>query len=287
MTARILDCTVDEYHADPCPTPSLSASLATVMATKSPAHAWLEHPKLGKVEEPEEGTKATDAGELIHTLMLGNGRPISIIEAPDFKTKKAREDRDVARATGKLPVLAHKLADGVKVAKILTDRLEALKITLDGESEVKIGWQCETDDGELLLCRSMIDHAFLTEGRIFDLKTIRSASPKQCSRSAIDYGYDIQWAAYTKAVGALHPHLIGAVDMIFLFCEIEPPYAVTPARPDGMMRELGLARWNRAASTWAKCLRSGEWPGYATDVVPLTVPGWALMDEGLTAAGLF
>lgn len=282
--ARILDISTADYHADNVgPTPTLSASIATTMATKSPAHAWLEQPKLGAVAR--DATKATDAGSVIHTLTLGEGTELAVIEADNYRTKKAQEERDVAHATGKVPVLARELDEARAVAKILREKIERFGIALTGESEVKLAWEYETVEGLVVPCRSMVDHLLLEQGTVYDLKTIRSAHPKQCSRSAVDYGYDIQWAAYTRAVGRLAPHLLGAVDMIFLFCEIEPPYAVTPARPDGMMRELGAARWERAATTWAKCLRSGEWPGYASDVMPLTVPGWALMEEGLTEAG--
>src|SRR5215831_5713580 len=35
-----------QYHADPCPTPSLSASIIKLICLDSPAHAWTAHPKL-------------------------------------------------------------------------------------------------------------------------------------------------------------------------------------------------------------------------------------------------
>ena len=46
--ARILDVTHEQYLADPCATPSLNQSTAHVMLTKSPLHAWHQHPRLGK-----------------------------------------------------------------------------------------------------------------------------------------------------------------------------------------------------------------------------------------------
>ena len=40
------DMTTDEYHADPCPEPSLSASIAETIWRESPNHARNEHPRL-------------------------------------------------------------------------------------------------------------------------------------------------------------------------------------------------------------------------------------------------
>jgi len=35
----IFEYTADVYHADPCPKPSLSASIAHILCSQSPAHA--------------------------------------------------------------------------------------------------------------------------------------------------------------------------------------------------------------------------------------------------------
>ena len=39
---------MDEYHADPCPTPSLSSGIARVLWANTPMHAWFKHPRLNK-----------------------------------------------------------------------------------------------------------------------------------------------------------------------------------------------------------------------------------------------
>jgi hypothetical protein len=96
----------------------------------------------------------------------------------------------------------------------------------------------------------------------------------------VEYGYDIQGVAYPRALERLEPELVGRVDMLFLFCEIEPPYSVLPARPDGALREIGLQRWLRAAQKWRTCLESGEWPDYADEgPVVLEAMAWDITRE--------
>ena len=109
-----------------------------------------------------------------------------------------------------------------------------------------------------------------------DVKTITSADPGTCSRHAYNFGYDIQCAAYTEAITAIKPEWAGRLEFIFLFCELEPPYAVVPRRPDNAMLELGRRRWQRAKEVWKDCLARGAWPGYADDIDTLYLPGWAV-----------
>ena len=130
------------------------------------------------------------------------------------------------------------------------------------------------DDGHLIINSR--------QNTIYDVKTIRSADPQSCSRHAYEYGYDIQAAAYRSAVSKLHPKLAGAIDFIFLFVEVEPPYAVHPCRPDGTLRELGERRWQRAVDLWSRCITSDTWPGYSQGISTLSAPLWALaQEEGL------
>ena len=59
-----------DYHADCCPVPSLSSSIARKLINESPAHAYLAHPKLGK--GPNESTNSLSLGSLVHSLMDDN-----------------------------------------------------------------------------------------------------------------------------------------------------------------------------------------------------------------------
>lgn len=276
MSARILQCTAADYHLDPSETPSLSSSIAHTLVSKSPRHAHLEHPRLGARRRPP--TKETDAGSLIHELILGCGGGFDVVDAEDWRTKDAKEARDASRAMGRVPVLRGDMDDAITVVSELKHEFDQLGIALSGASEVTVLWE-ETAGRRQVSCRCRMDHLILSDGVIYDVKTIRSAHPRICEKHMVEYGYDIQWAAYSSALAALRPNLAGHVDFAFLFCEIEPPYCVTPARPDGSMRQLGAARWGRAVETWEECLRTNTWPGYANGFIALAAPPWAISQE--------
>lgn len=277
--ARIMPVTAEEYTADPCRVPSLNASTAHALVRRgsSPLHAWTHHPRLGA--RANGSTRPMHDGQVIHRLLLGAGRDFELIEAPDYRTGLARERRDAAIAAGKIPILAHDYAAKYAAARALRKRCSELGFEFDGQSEVAIEWEeCAYGDPPVL-CRSMLDH-IRSGARLIDLKKAETADPRQIERTLIDYGLDIQWAAYTRAYGMLEPDSIGRVDFTFLFVEIEPPYCVTPARLDGHLREHGLARWERAVLKWRECLASGEWPDYSEgQVVTLSAPAWALAAE--------
>lgn len=268
------------YHADPCREPSLSSSVAHVLVAKSPLHAWHLHPRLGG--KRNAATRSTDRGSIAHALLLGTAdKELLVVQADDWRTKAARDLRDAARGTGQVAVLQHELDDASAAVKGIKARFKALKVRLNGKSEISLFWSETADDGTVVQCRGRIDHLVLTpaRARILDLKTCRSAHPRSCRSHAYEYGYDIQAAAYRSAITQLYPRFAGREEFLFLFAELEEPYGVLTCEPAGSLTELGNRRWRRAVNLWATCLRTKRWPGYADGVVQLEAPSYALMDE--------
>lgn len=264
--------TPERYFADPCATPSLSSSIANVIDSESPLHAWSRHPRFGGVKRAP--TKAFDRGSLSHALLLGSGKDVSIIEADDYKTKAAQADRDEAREAGLVPVLAADYEDAKRTAEKLRQRFAELGIVLDGQSELTALWTERARNGGEVQCRGMIDH--LKPPTIYDLKSIRSAKHDMCRKHIETYGYAIQGAAYERAIERIYPALTGRVRFVFVFFELEPPYAVTPIRLSGSFRHIGSRAWQRSVDAWEECLRTGSWPGYADEIVTLEPSPWAL-----------
>lgn len=268
MTARILNCTEREYFSDPCDRPSLSASVANVLVTKSPLHAWCVHPKLGKQEEAEaEDTKAMIEGKVIHRLILGKGEEIVVCPFNDFRSNAARAMRDEAVLNEKVPVIEHRMAELSAAADLISAKLASYGYVFDGESEVAYEWE---EDGERgpVLCRGRMDHVRLGDDfvDIYDLKKIVSADPLTISRHLYDYAYEIQHRAYTSCMAKLRPDAPETkIRMTFLFMEVEPPYAVTDVVLPESFLEIGRLRWDRAVLLWERCLRTNCWPEYRSD----------------------
>ncbi len=273
--ARILNVTEEEYFADPCAVPSLSQSIANVLVTESPRHAWLRHPRLGK--QPEEATRALDDGSVLHKLLLGKGASVQIIDADSYRTKAVQMIRDAAVDEGKIPMLVAQYNRLSEAADRLRQQCAALGFPLTGQSEVAIEWT--EGEADPVLCRGRLDHVFLDRGVIYDVKKTRSANPKYLRRNFVELGYASQYAAYTRALAKLAPEFEGRVDFVFLFMEIEPPYSVVPVRPDGAFKEIGALRWQRAVDMWRQCLCTNHWPSYCDSAITLEAPVWVINQE--------
>lgn len=280
--AKLVHMSEGEYHADPCDTPSLSQSIAHTLVSRSPFHAWRQHPRLGG--KPKAPNGSMDFGSVVHAMLLGAGKEYVVLRAPDgteyedLKTKAAQRVRDEARAAGKVPILAKTERDALALADVLRRRLADFDVELSGRSEVTVLWQEKTKDGTLVPCRGRLDHWREDIATIYDLKIVRSAHPKACQSHLVGFGGDIQAAAYVSAMSRVYPDLAGRLRFVFLFCEAETG-TVTPVVRGASMRDLGNRRWKRAVETWARCVRTGTWPPYVTVTMPIEAPQWALYAE--------
>jgi len=77
-----------QYHGDPAPEPSISASLIRMLLEASPLHAWRAHPRLGNCGEDRK-TAESDCGTAAHALLLEGRDIVDVIDAPDWRTKVA------------------------------------------------------------------------------------------------------------------------------------------------------------------------------------------------------
>lgn len=277
-----LPCLVDDmpeatYHGDPFPTLSLSSSIAHLLVNKSAAHAFEAHPRLGG--RPFKPSASMDAGTVGHMLLLGKGsEQLVIVDAPDWRKKVNQEARDAARAAGKTPVLKKDVLRIEYAVQAWRDQLANFGIALDGRSEVSAFWEERDDSGHPVPCRGRFDHWDEKRAIVWDVKTSRSAHPRAIQKHIESYGYEIQAAAYRSAISKLHPELAGRVRYGWLFCEVEPPYVVTPAFPAESLAELGKLRWQQAVSLWSHHLRSKTWPGYVSAPVRIEASPWAMRD---------
>jgi hypothetical protein len=266
--ARLLNLTPAEYHGDPLNgVPALSQSIAHTLISKSPLHAWQEHPLLGRISRP--ATSALDSGQIIHRLLLEKGADIAIapaewldakgkpVPAIEWRTNSAKDWKAAALADGKLPMLQHEASEFMATAAAIQDRIKSLGLSIRGTPESMVTWE---EDG--VVCKGMMDLLDLENGTAWDLKSIRSAHPDQCRKHMTQYGYHIQSECYRSAINQLRPELNGRALVYFIFFELEPPYAVLPAEADGEMVEMGERDWERAVRTWKKCLATNTWPGY-------------------------
>lgn len=298
-----LDETV--YHDDPTwGPPMLSHSIGKVLLQKSPLHAWIEHPRGGNVRR--EPTPAQARGTLIHGLVLGTISPkkpkpdknIEVVDCETWRKKADQERKKALIAAGRLPMSATEwerynqkldddwleMEDAIEVAADIREQLRndhGIRIG-DGLFVEHVGiWEEATSFGPIL-CRCRLDLLHLNTAAIVDLKTANDANPKWLPKRIVDYGYDLQYGAYTSFIRKLLPDLAGREDFKLIFCEELPKGAprraiVMPAPLDGEFRKIGEAKWERATETWARCLASDLWPSYPI-VDRVSPPAWEMTE---------
>ena len=247
-------------------TPRLSPSIANLLLTRSPLHAWGAHRLLGQLER--EATDAQRNGSLLDALLLG--REDRIVEAPfdDFRTKAAKEFRDDPAHASKIMVKSADLSEAKNTAARILARVAALGLLLSWEPTRR-----HELTSDCVLCFGEIDgHAFDGDRRfVVDVKTTENAHPIESRKSIERYGYHVQGAAYAEATG---------LPVLFLFAETEGVCDVTPFELSGSLLELGQRRWARAKRVWSECLASGVWPGAAGGkIVQLPASDFALNRE--------
>lgn len=269
--AGIHTLAAEEYHADPCERPSLSASIANVLCRQSPRHAWAAHPRLNPSYRTEESEKF-DIGKAAHALLLEGGmESVEVIEADDWRTKAAKEARDEARAAGRFPLLARQWQDVEQMTNAAAAQLARSDadppVFTDGTPEQTAVW-----DDEGVLCRARIDWLRDDLTAIDDYKTTsRSASPESWSHTLFNMGCDVQAAFYLRGIA----NLTGMTpEWRFVVQETYPPYALSvfSLAPDA----LALARRKvaYAINTWRDCLARDHWPAYTERIVWAEAPPW-------------
>lgn len=261
-----------EYHADPAPVPSLSNSIAQVLLTSSPMHAWTKHPRLNPHCERDDSSRM-DIGSAAHAVLLEGGwGMVEEVPADDWRKKASQEARDAIRAEGRIPVLTamyRALQQMVPVAQAYMATNPDLKgLETDGRPETTLIWR---EGPTWLRCRPDLraDDGVV----IMDYKTTTSAAPHVFERQIERMGYDVQGSFYlrgNRAVGAPSDSRF-----IFLAQEITPPYACQAIGLAPSYLAMGDMKVDRAIQTWRACMASGRWPAYLPQTVWAEVPDWA------------
>lgn len=255
------DVDENDYHADH---DSLSSSGARTLLS-SPAKFRYRQ------DNPENGNTNFDVGHYVHSLVLGEGSDVTILDFDSYKTKAAQEQRDKAYETGQVPVLRSDadmcLAMADQVNAHPTAR--ALLTDPDGAAELSLYWHDEQTGVRL---RARID--WLTPGIAVDLKTTgTSASPQEWGTTAARYKLPFQAAWYLEALRCLNIETSAA--FVFINVEKDEPHLVSLTQLPERAIELGASQMRRAINTYAHCIETGTWPGYGNQIHTVDLPGWA------------
>ena len=260
-----------DYNNDPCPLPSLSASIAKLLVNRSPMHAMNKHPRLNKnfVEEEKESTRPMDIGTAAHKLFLGKGADVVVVPFADFRKDAAKQARDQARARGAVPILEDDMAAVHLMVEGIRDQLAGTRFAkcfADGKPEVTAAWQ----DRGGVWCRIRFDYLpnYVYAGGhvcIADLKTTGgSAHADDWQSVAFDKAYDYSSVLYPRGLKHLIP-AIGEIEYNYLVVEQKEPFAINVVRFGNQALAEAEEMVEMAISTWGVCMKRGVWPGYDID----------------------
>jgi len=273
MKAGVYTIPPERYHADPADEPSLSAHTAHVLLTRSPLHAWTQHPRLNPDYQREErGT--FDLGTAVHDLWLrGKQDTVRVVEADDWRTKLAREQRDEAYAAGLVPLLAkdwqrvREMVDAIE-GQLAEREDDPPLFAKAGKPEQTVAWR---ERG--VTCRALVDWLHNDHSAIDDLKTCWSANPFTWTRSVMwNIGADIQAVMHKLGV-----QRVTGRDPLFRFVVVEkqPPYALSVVSLAPAAIALAEDKVNHALDVWRRCLEAGDWPAYTKEVCYAEPAPWS------------
>lgn len=267
MTVDVREILAEDYHKHP----ALSSTGARrLMPPSCPAlFKWQQdHP----VEKWE-----FDLGRAAHKIVLGDdlGDDIKIIDAQDWRTKAAKEQRDQARENKITPVLRKDWERIEAMAAEIRKHPLASRL-LDpegGKPEQSLFW---VDEETKVECRCRIDWLrSQRRGRllIIDYKTADSAERTKFARSAMNFGYHQQHAWYVD--GVIATGLDPEPGFLFIVQEREEPYLVNVIELYPEDVEIGRHLNRQALELYAECLRTGHWPSYSENEIQLApFPGY-------------
>lgn len=253
-----------QYHADPIPDGSFSQSGLKILLEEGGPARYQAAKKGPRKEKPE-----WDFGTAVHTLVLGTGAQIRVLNFDSWRTKASKEAAALARLDGEVPILEKDYGPIEEAAnKVLELAGDYFK---GGTPEQSMFWR-HNGDGPWL--RGRMDY-YVPGEYIVDLKTMRDTTTRGIDRDVWDFRYYYQAAWYRRGVHALTgkwlPYIIVAVE------KTEPYLCRIIEVPDDYLA-IGETHMDKALDLYRECTETGIWPGHPSTPLTVLAPPWA-MDE--------
>ena len=253
------DLPANEYHADS----AIGSSTLKTLANRTPLHF---------IGSERKESAAYDFGTALHLAVLESSKEDKIVCGPDDRRGNKWKDLKIECDAKDKILLTSGDYEKVMKAKASIFRNDDCASLLCGKIEAELSI-FHTDKETGLRCKIRPDLFNYGANVMIDLKTCLSASPEAFGRSIADYGYHIQKSFYEHVWNEHHQSEI--VQFYFLCVEKEPPFATAIYQLNKATMQEGYNLMRRSMSKYIECKEKNLWPGYASGIQEIGIPGYA------------
>lgn len=233
-------------------------------------------PERPQAEEKESA--AQRFGNIAHCALFEFGAYNQrYVVGPDVN-KNTNVWKDFVRGlpAGSFPCGSDERTAGLKIRQQALSNPELAEALLhpQGRGEVSAYWR---DPATGVLCKVRPDWVMPVGERscvLFDAKTFSTGNADEFSRQAARMGYDFQAAYYTDGFGRASG--LNVLAFIHIVICNEWPHPVNLVQLGERSINTGRLKYRRALDTYAECMRTGNWPGYAPGIKLVEMPDYAL-----------
>lgn len=224
------------------------------------------------ITHPALPTKAMDFGTAFHCAIL---EPIRFSEAyvgapkVDRRTKEGKAAWAAFEAEHPNAIVLD--MDDFTAVSRMRDAVWSHPVAKEllsgpGHNEVGIVFEHEPTG---LLCKSLIDRIGVFDDWtwVLDAKSTADASRQGFRKSIKNYHYGAKAAFYLDGCNAVAPR---TRRFAWIAVEKDAPYAVAIYEPDEEALRAGRIKYERWMRQYLDAITTGVWPGYPTDIQPLT-----------------
>jgi len=224
----------------------LSAIVAALLGEDGPTIVTFDGDRRGKAwtecKAANEGRVIARPGEIVSSEPIADDIVHDILAARAGRTRVTQRQYDEAAAAAEA-VRSHPIAGPI--------------VTNPRNQYEQVVRYTDPDTG--LPCKGRQDIYALDDRMVWDLKSMRSAHPRDVEREIGRMRYHGQGAHYTRSNG------FGFGIIAVAKCSNSATYRVTVMRLGDAWMQLGRALRDRLAARYAECVASGVWPDHHAD----------------------
>lgn len=235
-------------------------------------------PQRPQAEEKESAAQLF--GNMSHCVLFEHDRFASRYRVgPDVHSKNLKvwqEFKKDCEADGASAIDSgqYKSAQRVRQSALSDKELREALEHPHGRGEVSAYWR---DERTGVLCKCRPDWVMPVGDKacvLFDAKTFSTGSADEFARQAARMGYDFQAAFYTDGFGRASG--LNVLAFIHIVIANEWPHPVNLVQLGERSISTGRLKYRRALDTYAECVKTNQWPGYAPGIKLVEMPNYAL-----------